>query len=239
MINIFIRDVSGFSGAVHGMRNPMNSWERSDSHLCLRDFDDCRTLPATICPKDGEWDEDYFCIGVDDMTLIRKLIRGGTEHRKFLRMIHVQMDITAPLYWWKEFDTYKVGMTANSCSTMHMIQAKKFTLDDFSYDHLCDDSIELMEEIIEALNTAREYYNGWESNDDLDKELFSRKDMWWQMIQLLPSSYNQMRTIDMDYETVLNIIRQRKDHKLDEWREFCEALLTLPYMGVFYGETKA
>ena len=184
-----------------GMRNPMNSWSKSDSVFY----------------------SDFSCkIGQNDLDLMKTLIKAGTEHRKFLRMIHVQMDIEAPLYWWKEFETYKVGTTANSCSTMHKIADKEFTLDDFSHEHLDRFSTEVLGWTIKALNGSREDYMKSKSKDD-----------WWQMIQLLPSSYNQLRTVDLNYEVLLNQYFQRKDHKLDEWRIYCEQIKCFPYLNDF------
>lgn len=197
MISVTNPEVFGWKAAIRGMRNPMNSWDKSDS------FED----------------QGDFIIGPNDMKLMWQLIRSGAEHRKFLRMIHAQMDVTAPLYWWKEFDTYKVGTVANSCSTMHKIHSKVFVLDDFSHEHLTGKSLEVLQSTIDRLNFCREVYLK-------DKD----KDLWWQMIQLLPSSYNQKRTIDMNYE-VCRIIHQRTGHKLDEWNQFVDALKNLDYMG--------
>ena len=196
------------------MRNPLNSWDKADTTVCQ-----------------GH-DKEFVNIGVNDLNLATRLIKAGTEHRKFLRMIHVQMDVTAPLYWWKEADTYKVGTTANSCSTMHKIAAKEFTLDDFSHDHLFNDAVvyngyvstSVLECVIGALNEFRNLY--LETKD---------KQYWWQMIQLLPSSYNQRRTWDMSMETLLSILHQRKNHKLDEWNEFRDICLEqVPYLKEFY-----
>lgn len=197
MIKVERLDAWGFKHAIRGMRNPMNSWDKSDTP------DDYADLPSYI--------------GRNDLNLMKRLIAAGPEHRKFLRQIFVSMDITAPLYWWKEFDTYKVGTTANSCSTMHKLTAKEFTLDDFSHEHLHLDETELLKEIISTLNSYRELYNESKWKDD-----------WWQMIQLLPSSYNQKRTVTMNYENVYSMIRQRTDHKLDEWNEFVAILWDLP-----------
>ena len=198
MISVTNPEVFGWKAAIRGMRNPMNSWDKSDS------FED----------------QGDFIIGPNDMKLMWQLIRSGAEHRKFLRMIHAQMDVVAPLYWWKEFDTYKVGTVANSCSTMHKIHAKKFTLDDFSHEHLTETSLQILQSTIDRLNFCREVYLK-------DKD----KDLWWQMIQLLPSSYNQKRTIDLNYEVCRIIIHQRTGHKLDEWNQFVDALKNLDYMG--------
>ena len=198
MISVSNIEVFGWKAAIRGMRNPMNSWDKSDS------FED----------------QGDFIIGPNDMKLMWQLIRSGAEHRKFLRMIHAQMDVTAPLYWWKEFDTYKVGTVANSCSTMHKIHSKVFVLDDFSHEHLTGKSLEILQSTIDRLNFCREVYLK-------DKD----KDLWWQMIQLLPSSYNQKRTIDLNYEVCRTIIHQRTGHKLDEWNQFVDALKNLDYMG--------
>ena len=196
MIKIEKIDTWGFEHAIRGLRNPMNSWYKSDSN-----FNDCNS------------------IGENDLSLMRRLYKAGSEHRKYLRQIFVSMDITAPLYWWKEFDTYKVGTVANSCSTMHKIQDKEFTLEDFSCEHLLQVALDDLEGTIETLNDYRVMY--LETKD---------KKYWWQMIQLLPSSYNQKRTVTMNYENVINIIKQRTGHKLDEWNMFVDELNELPYI---------
>ena len=183
MIKFETNDVWGFEWAFKGMRNPMNSWDKSDSNWLFQE------------------------IGENDLALAKKLINAGSEHRKFLRQIYVSVDITAPLYWWKEFDTYKVGTVANSCSTMHKIHEKEFTMDDFSIEHLNGVSLDCMREVIKRLNRCREVCV--EHND---------KDWWWQIIQLLPSSYNQTRTVTMTYENIYTMRQQRKGHRLDEWR---------------------
>ena len=201
MISLSNAVVFGWHSAIMGMRNPMNSWSKSDSVFY----------------------SDFSCqIGQNDLNLMKTLIKAGTEHRKFLRMLHVQMDIEAPLYWWKEFDTYKVGTVANSCSTMHKIHSKEFTVDDFSHEHLDRFSTEVLGWTIKALNGSREDYMKSKSKDD-----------WWQMIQLLPSSYNQLRTVDLNYEVLLNQYFQRKDHKLDEWHIYCEQIKCFPYLNDF------
>lgn len=214
MIKVENIEIFGLDGAMRGMRNPLNSWDKADTTV-----------------YQGH-DKEFVNIGVNDLNLATRLIKAGTEHRKFLRMIHVQMDVTAPLYWWKEADTYKVGTTANSCSTMHKIAAKEFTLDDFSHDHLFNDAVvyngyvstSVLECVIGALNEFRNLY--LETKD---------KRYWWQMIQLLPSSYNQRRTWDMSMETLLSILHQRKNHKLDEWNEFRDICLEqVPYLKEFY-----
>lgn len=201
MISLSNAVVFGWHSAIMGMRNPMNSWAKSDSVFY----------------------NDFSCqIGQNDLDLMKKLIKAGAEHRKFLRMLHVQMDIEAPLYWWKEFETYKIGTVANSCSTMHKIHSKEFTVDDFSHEHLDRFSTEVLGWTIKALNGSREDYMKSKSKDD-----------WWQMIQLLPSSYNQLRTVDLNYEVLLNQYFQRKDHKLDEWRIYCEQIKCFPYLNDF------
>ena len=184
MLTIENVEIFGYKAAIRGMRNPMNSWSKSDSNADL--------------------------IGQNDEQLMLALAKAP-EERKYLRMIHVQFDVTAPLYWWKEFDTYKVGTVANSCSTMHKIAAKEFTLDDFSHEHLDRFSTEVLGWTIKALNGSREDYMKSKSKDD-----------WWQMIQLLPSSYNQRRTIDLNFEVLLKQYRERKNHKLDEWHIYCD-----------------
>lgn len=233
MIKLENEEVMGWDAAIRGMRNPMNSWEKSDSNI--DDFDEncgvCKTcLKLDMC-GDG-------LIGPNDLGLMTRLRNAGTDHRKFMRMITVYVDVTAPLYWWKEFDTYKVGTVANSCSTMHKIHEKEFTLKDFSCEHLLNsandkkcviedryasyyelDPIDVLEEIIEMLNKCRILF--LEAKD---------KKYWWQMIQLLPSSYNQKRTVMMNYEVLANMYHSRKNHKLDEWREFCSWIeKSLPY----------
>jgi len=223
MLKVENVDVFGWRGAIRGMRNPMNSWVKSDSSFIADgEFYDIlgSSGPAFPNEKDGD-----TILGLNDIELMKKLIAAGTEHRKFLRMIHAQMDVVAPLYWWKEFDTYKVGTAANSCSTMHKIHAKEFTLDDFSHEKLDSDNREFFKEVVDRLNGERTMY--LETKD---------KCYWWQMIQLLPSSYNQRRTIDINYEVALNIIRQRTGHKLDEWHVFVDELMKLPCMEEFVKE---
>lgn len=213
MIKVEHIDVYGFEAAIRGMRNPMNSWHRSDS---------------------GYESDGVYHLGMNDLDLAWRLIRSGTEHRKFLRQIIVSMDITAPLYWWKEYDTYKVGTVANSCSTMHKIAAKPFELSDFSHEHLLVK--EKLTTIIQWLNDYREMYMNWKDStghvDDHGNEV-TKKDIWWQMIQLLPTSYNQRRTVTLNYEVAMTIIRQRSGHKLDEWHTFVDVLKSLPEMSVF------
>ena len=208
MIKIEHVITSGWQEALRGMRNPLNSWDKSDSEF-FEDFD--------------------FKIGPNDLDLMKRLTKAGSDHRKFLRMIAVYMDITAPLYWWKEYDTYKVGTVANSCSTMHTISDKEFTLDDFSHDHLAESNIKTLNVIIEKLNIAREDYI-WCNKKN--------KNYWWQMIQLLPSSYNQKRTVMMSYEVALHEYFARRNHKLDEWHGYCDELLKLPYFEILVKEVE-
>lgn len=218
MIRIENTGVYGFEAAIRGMRNPMNSWEKSDSFIrtCSKGYLD------RLCDKNCQ---DPYCsgpnisgIGKNDLDLMIRLRNAGTDHRKFMRMITVTADITAPLYWYKEYDTYKVGTVANSCSTMHKIQAKEFTLDDFSHEYLNEKSLYMLNNTIQYLNAVREAFI--ETKD---------KHYWWQMIQLLPSSYNQRRTVMLNYEVLTNIYHARKNHKLDEWHTFCDWIEELPY----------
>ena len=224
MIKIDKVEVVGWEHAIRGMRNPLNSWSRSDSALCKRDADDCTVLAPYDCPKTGEFDEDYYCIGKNDFDLMRRLGGAGTDHAKYRRMITVYADLVAPLYWWKEYDTYKVGTVANSCSTMHKIQAKEFTLDDFSHEQLDYTSKCMLKDIISVLNKNREIFINTKD-----------KQYWWNMIQLLPSSYNQKRTVMLNYEVLRNMYYSRRSHKLDEWREFCKWIETLPYSELITG----
>ena len=202
---------------IEGMRNPMNSWDKSDSHTCRQDGSFCMECEH----------KNYYCLGENDHSLMQKLSYAGTDHRKFMRMMPVYVRITAPLYWWKEADTYKIGTVANSCSTMHKIQEKEFTLDDFSHEHLVKTN--LLDIIIDDLNSNRTIYNDYDNQSDEFKAKFSKKDVWWQMIQLLPSSYNQTRNVMLNYEVLSNMYHSRKNHKLDEWREFCKWIENLPY----------
>lgn len=216
MIKLEHTDVYGWEAAIRGMRNPLNSWDKSDSGHSLK-----------FTPSG---DKIYpFTVGDNDHDLMMRLAAGGSTHAKYRRMITVTVDITAPLYWWKEFDTYKVGTVANSCSTMHKIHANEFTLDDFSHEHLFDDDIlqsnvDILQFVIDALNFAREDY--LKTKD---------KRYWWQMIQLLPSSYNQKRTILLNYEVLVGMYRDRKNHKLDEWHVLCDWIRQLPYSELIIG----
>lgn len=203
MIKFENTEVIGWEHAIRGMRNPMNSWKKSDS----------------------EYDKKGLFIGPNDADLMKRLRDAGSDHRKFLRMITVYVDITAPLYWWKEFDTYKVGTVANSCSTMHKIHAKEFTLEDFSLEHLISSNAALIEKVIIRLNFAREKFIETKN-----------KNWWWQMIQLLPSSYNQKRTVMLNYEVLKNMYHARKSHKLDEWSKgFTEWIEGLSYAELITG----
>ena len=232
--NVVLASPEQMEFIIQGMRNPMNSWEKSDS-----------SCGKATRPTNVQWSDDYF-IGTNDANLMQRLSNAGTEHRKYMRMMPVYARITAPLYWWKEFDTYKVGTVANSCSTMHKIAAKEFTLEDFSTEHLgvtipaekndgeeCYQNLwpERMKDVIEALNIARGFYIR-----ETDPEL--KKDYWWQMIQFLPSSYNQTRNVLLNYEVLANIYRQRKGHKLDEWITFCNWIDSLPYSELITGKEK-
>lgn len=222
MIKLENTEIVGWNAAIRGMRNPMNSWAKSDSQTCAN-CNGC--LPGQECEryKNGTF------IGPNDLDLMMRLRNAGTDHRKFMRMITVYVDITAPLYWWKEFDTYKVGTVANSCSTMHKIHDKEFTLEDFSTEHLYPEVREAFENtIIKYLNEARKTYNFLSDTP-------SKKDAWWQMIQVLPTSYNQRRTVMLNYEVLANIYKSRRNHKLDEWHTLCDWIERLPYSELITG----
>ena len=222
MIKIEDTEVMGLRKAIRSMRNASNSWDESTSYMYYPSSDEDWNY--------GYWEnEPEFIIGESDMELAKYLIKTDSLDREFLRMIHAQADVTAPLYWWKEYDTYKVGTTANSCSTMHTIQKKELTLEDFSLNHLtsADGTTEMLH-IIDFINDQIKSYN-------MENEAMFKKNYWWNIIQTLPSSFNQMRTIDLDYETLFSIYHQRKNHKLTEWREFCDWITTLPYMKEFLG----
>ena len=240
MLKIENTEIVGWNAAIRGMRNPMNSWEKSDSfcsyndkcHECSDnqkcDFYFSEKGPGH--PYRNRFSGDFHYIGPNDYTLMKNLRNAGTDHRKFMRMITVYLDITAPLYWWKEFDTYKVGTVANSCSTMHKIHAKEFTLEDFSTEHLYPEVREAFENtIIKYLNEARKTYNFLSDTP-------GKKDAWWQMIQILPSSYNQKRTVMLNYEVLANIYKSRRSHKLDEWHTFCDWIEELPYSELITGK---
>ena len=262
MIKLESTEVMGWEHAIRGMRNPMNSYDKMDSFLCTEGTMTNKEIDATCgkCPKTNccnIYDTDpHFIIGPNDYDLMKRLRNAGTDHRKFMRMITVYVDITAPLYLWKEFDTYKVGTVANSCSTMHKIHAKKFTLEDFSCEHLFgpDDMLEYDKRVdiekdnaLAAVNvdgnwcyfTPQGYMqttcNILNYYRDLYLEIKDKK-YWWQMIQLLPSSYNQKRTVMLNYEVLANMYKSRKAHKLDEWRELCSWIESLPYSELITGE---
>jgi hypothetical protein len=260
MIKFENTEVIGWEAAIRGMRNPMNSWEKSDSlfdikHHGAQDVDTLKSYRTGYDIKGDEyaackdWTENY-AIGPNDLDLMKRLRNAGTDHRKFMRMITVYVDILAPLYWWKEFDTYKVGTVANSCSTMHKIAAKAFTLEDFSCEYLRVAAKNVLLKTIEALNAEREAFIG----EGLTY-LKGDKECWYSMIQLLPNSYNQRRTVMLNYEVLANIYKSRKNHKLDEWAEtkltgdcpadmypnkftngFCDWIKTLPYSELITGE---
>lgn len=237
MIKLENTEVIGWEAAIRGMRNPMNSWEKSDSELGCEEVTGshrfCRECDDTIYIHDacscGRGNTPGFVLGLNDYDLMTRLRNAGTDHRKFMRMITVYVDITAPLYWWKEFDTYKVGTVANSCSTMHKIHAKRFEREDFSIEHLdnCDEQhwMVCMDNIISAMNVARDKY--LETKD---------KKYWWQIIQLLPTSYNQKRTVMLNYEVLANMYKSRKNHKLDCWHTFCDWVESLPHSELITGK---
>lgn len=210
---------SQWKAVIRGMRNPMNSWAKSDSVVCYSD----------------EVNKPFVDIGEADMALMRRLANAGSDHRKFLRMLPVMMDVTAPLYWWKEYDTYKVGTVANSCSTMHKIAEKEFTLDQFSHEWLLDSSLCCLENTIEHLNFWREKYILQSHKETRDESCVSAEECWMQMIQLLPSSYNQKRTLFLNYEVLWNMYQSRKGHKLQEWRRFCQMIADeVPYFAEIF-----
>lgn len=257
MIKIENTNVIGWEAAIRGMRNPMDSWDKSDSGVCnTHGPEHCADCVYSDCQADDIEIDTKYILGSNDLNLMTRLCNAGTDHRKFMRMIAVYVDITAPLYWWKEFDTYKVGTVANSCSTMHKIADKEFTLDDFSHEHLVSGWVrknkngiaiiipgpgEKLQSTIELLNSIRETYL-YVKNTPKNKidwsctPSLSAKDIWWQMIQLLPSSYNQKRTVMLNYEVLTNIYKSRKNHKLDEWREFCAWIESLPYSELITGK---
>ena len=208
--NVVLASPEQMEFIIEGMRNPMNSWEKSDSETKYESWHDM---------SGGKYE-----VGPNDHSLMQRLSNAGTEHRKYMRMMTVYVRITAPLYWWKEFDTYKIGTVANSCSTMHKIQEHVLTLEDFSCEHLSPHSLQLLDEYIAEINKAILYFRQEKEKDD-----------WWQMIQLLPSSYNQTRNVMMNYEVLVNIYKSRKDHKLDEWRNFCKWIEELPYSELITG----
>ena len=258
MLKIENTEVFGWKAAIRGMRNPMNSWDRSDSGFCKGGDNG---IGCSNCVHQGcEHSYDHsFQIGKEDYKLMKMLCNAGADHRKFMRMITVYVDLTGPLYWWKEFDTYKVGTVANSCSTMHKIAAKEFVLDDFSHEHLLDigeietdnkipskhiissngvgptqgfntSSMGVLKIVIDTLNAYRDAYL-WCNTDN-------KKEYWWQMIQLLPSSYNQRRTVMLSYETLANMYKSRRHHPQDEWHTFCDMVESLPYSELITGNAQ-
>lgn len=253
MLKIENTEVMGWEHAIRGMRNPKNSWEKSDSGICPNgtEFGYCYLDHRKYCPRQNT-DDPAFCIGPNDLDLMTRLRNAGTDHRKFMRMITVYLDITAPLYWWKEFDTYKVGTVANSCSTMHKIAAKEFTLDDFSHEHLMNltdyEEAPCLEDDFPAFEEKDGESFFWTPTDILIQTIgglnFYRqryletkdKKYWWQLIQLLPSSYNQKRTVMLNYEVLANIYKSRRNHKLDEWHTLCDWIETLPYSELITGK---
>lgn len=221
MLKIKNVETYGWEAAIRGMRNPKNSWDKSDSLHCCDEESNCGDCGYFHCPQGNP-----LVIGKNDMTLMTTLANAGTDHGKFMRMIIVTLDIVAPLYWWKEFDTYKVGTVANSCSTMHKIAAKEFTMDDFSCEHLVGIAKDDLHGTTSVLNHFRKLY--LQSKD---------QKYWWQLIQLLPSSFNQRRTVQLNYAVLQNIYHARKDHKLDEWHTFCDWIESLPYSDLITGIT--
>lgn len=224
MIKIENTEVYGWEAAIRGMRNPMNSWDKSDSdnkRWCKNLGENekphyCNNCGYDFCNYNEE--DAVFVIGENDLNLMKNLVKSGSDHSKFMRMITVTLDVTAPLYWWKEYDTYKIGTVRNSCSTMHKIAEKEFTLDDFSHEHLCEHSMRALKRVIDVLNIERNNYS-----------ISKKKWAWWQMIQLLPSSYNQRATLQLNYAVLRNMYHSRKNHKLDEWHDFCSWIESLPY----------
>ena len=223
--NIVLPSIEQWKAVIRGMRNPMNSWDKSDSAWDL--IED----PSPCNPEDWV----YIKIGPNDLDLMRRLAKAGSDHRKFLRMLPVMMDVTAPLYWWKEYDTYKVGTVANSCSTMHKIAEKPFTIDQFSHEWLLDSSLCCLENTIESLNFWREKYILQSNSKTCDEACATAEECWMQMIQLLPSSYNQKRTLFLNYEVLWSMYQARKGHKLQEWRTFCNSIVReVPYFAQIF-----
>lgn len=238
MLKIENAEIMGWEHAIRGMRNPKNSWVNSDSGVCATHGPaHCADCVYTDCHADDVEIGTKYILGPNDLNLMTTLRNAGTDHRKFMRMITVYLDITAPLYWWKEFDTYKVGTVVNSCSTMHKIADKEFTLEDFSCEHLSEPAIRILKNTVEALNQARDLYLGYNGFKHQCGD-WEKKHYWWQMIQLLPSSYNQRRTVMLNYEVLANIYKSRRNHKLDEWHTFCDWIESLPYSKLITGEKK-
>lgn len=233
MLKIANAEVMGWEHAIRGMRNPKNSWDKTDSYPAV-DCGKCGKIEREgVCHKEDRDCTGFYCfeVGPNDLDLMTRLRNAGTDHRKFMRMITVYLDITAPLYWWKEFDTYKVGTVANSCSTMHKIGEKKFEMSDFSTEHLLPASYKCLGFTVKTLNEARDIWQNYNESDEHEK-----KDYWWQMIQLLPTSYNQKRTVMLNYEVLANVYKSRHNHKLDEWHTLCEWIESLPYSELITGK---
>ena len=251
MLKIENTEVVGFEAASRGMRNPMNSWDRGDSGVCATHGPaKCADCAYTDCHADDIDIGTKYILGPNDLDLMIRLRNAGTDHRKFMRMIVVYLDITAPLYWWKEFDTYKVGTVANSCSTMHKIADKEFDVNDFSHEHIeeldgdeYNMSYDWLLRTVDILNyyrkkyhTASEKLSTYITDAEWKHTLAQQKLFWWQMIQLLPSSYNQKRTVMLNYEVLANMYKSRRNHKLDEWHTFCDWIETLPYSELITGK---
>lgn len=228
MLKIEKTDIHGWEAAIRGARNSFNSWDKSDSEFLTSDGDH-HDIMGNSGPWHGNDGWDEMIIGPNDANLMKKLAKAGPSHAKYRRFITVTMDVTGPMYWWKEMDTYKVGTVGNSCSTMHKIADKEFELEDFSWEHLFSDSLDTLEKTIEVLNMYRDRYNN-------SVKLESKNLFWWQMIQLLPSSYNQKRTLLVNYEVLSNIYHQRKGHRLDEWKTFCDWIEGLPMSEIIVGD---
>ena len=229
--NVVLPSPKQWQAVIRAMRNPMNSWAKSDSGWYPIGAPE--TNPAAANDK---YLTEKYCLGDNDVNLMKRLVKAGKDHSKFMRMLPVYLDITAPLYWWKEFDTYKIGTVCNSCSTMHKITEKKFEYEDFSTDMLTVSGTEHIMKLIVHLNELREAYLNYDTWDNNGFKKPSKKVIWWQIIQILPSSYNQRRTIMLNYEVLANMYKSRKNHKLDEWVEFCKWIKTLPYSELITGE---
>lgn len=225
MIRLELTETYGWEAAIRGMRNPMNSWDKSDSCICSFDLDELCHMVANGGKAACELEDMPYCVGKNDLALMKRLAKAGSDHRKYMRQIFVSVDITASLYWWKEFDTYKVGTVANSTSTMHKIHAKPFEAEDFSTDQLTPFGKEALDLIVEFLENSRQCFN--KSGD---------KNIWYDIISILPSGYLQRRTVTMNYEVLLNMYHARKNHKLYEWHEFCDWIKSLPYSEIITGD---
>ena len=228
MIKLKNTDVYGFEAAIRGMRNPWNSWEKSDSAMCegADGFEDCTIHAAGVCPRHSDFRHDIFCVGKDDFALMKKLVSAGTDHSKFMRMINVTVDITAPMFWWSEYDTYKVGTVRNSCSKMHTIHIKPFDIDDFTHEG-CDKipaAIDTLMYVVGECEHLRKLYNDTE-----------QKKYWRAIIELLPESFNMRATVQLNYAVLRNMYHARKNHPLDEWCDFCRWIETLPYSELITG----